>query len=150
MNKCKIQTTLTQDKQTLAIDEQLSNRLAHNLFISAVKRAREERRQQAQIRSKKSSRQMACLPKTKKKITMADIDRLFREKCFRPTTMRTDLFELYEKSPARIRAFLDLHQIDQFIRTSESRWNTNDKQALDVLVVLTSEMKNTNDDPGLL
>lgn len=149
MNKSKTSSTLTHDKQTLAIDDQLSNRLAHDLFISAVKRAREERRQQAQIRSKKSSRQMICLPK-KKKITIADIDRLFREKCFRPTSMRTDLFELYEKSHPRIRSLLDRHQIDQFIRTSESRWNTTDKQSFDVLLVLTSEIKNKNDDPGLL
>ena len=128
MNQSKKQSTLTDDKQIPVIDnplptchrtEPLAKHIAHDLFISAVKRAREERRQQAQIRSKKKISRA-----TKKKRTMAEIDRLFRERCFRPTSIRKDLFELYEKCSPRIRSFLDLNQIEQFIRTSDIRRNT--------------------------
>ena len=121
--KSKKLSPLDPDKQTRSIDpssnrtEPLVNNPAHHLFILAVKRAREER-QQAKIRQKTS-----VTSTKKKKLMIKDIDRLFEEKCFRPTTMRMDLLDLYQKSPSRIRSMLDLHQIDQFIQTSENRRN---------------------------
>lgn len=124
--KSKKLPPLDPDKQTRSIDPTLSssnrteplvNNPAHHLFISAVKRAREER-QQAKIRQK-----TYVTTTKKKKLMIKDIDRLFEEKCFRPTTMRMDLLDLYQKSPSRIRSMLDLHQIDQFIQTSEDRRN---------------------------
>jgi len=103
---------------TLSInpDEPLVNNTAHHLFILAVKRAREER-QQEKIRQKNPK-----LPiKKNKKLTIDDLDHLFEEKRLRISTMKNDLFDLYQKSSSRIRSMLDIHQIDQFIQTTEKR-----------------------------
>jgi hypothetical protein len=103
---------------TLSInpDEPLVNNTAHHLFILAVKRAREER-QQEKIRQKNPK-----LPiKKTKKLTIADLDHLFEEKRLRISTMKNDLYDLYQKSSSRIRSMLDIHQIDQFIQTTEKR-----------------------------
>ncbi len=99
-------------------DEPLVNNIAHNLFILAIKQAREER-QQAKIRQK-NSKQSTMLIK-KKKLTINDIDRLFEEKRLRPPTIKNDLSDLYQKSTDRIRSMLDIHQIDQFIQTTQNR-----------------------------
>jgi hypothetical protein len=99
-------------------DEPLVNNIAHNLFILAIKQAREER-QQAKIRQK-NSKQSTMLIK-KKKLTINDIDRLFEEKRLRPPTIKNDLSDLYQKSTGRIRSMLDIHQIDQFIQTTQNR-----------------------------
>lgn len=101
-------------------DEPLVNNIAHNLFILAIKEAREER-QQAKIRQK-NSKQSTILIK-KKKLTINDIDRLFEEKRLRPPTIKNDLSDLYQKSTVRIRSMLDIHQIDQFIQTTQNRKN---------------------------
>jgi hypothetical protein len=105
---------------TLSInpDEALVNNTAHHLFISAVKQAREER-QQAKTRPKNSK--LPTMLIKKKKLTIADIDRLFEEKRSRPLNIKNDLIDLYQNSTSRIRSMLDLHQIDQFIQTRENR-----------------------------
>jgi len=112
---------------TLSInpDEPLVNNIAHNLFILAIKQAREER-QQAKIRQKNSKRPTILIKK--KKLTINDIDRLFEEKRLRPPTIKNDLSDLYQKSTGRIRSMLDIHQIDQFIQTTQNR---KMKQTLD-------------------
>ncbi|CAF1233660.1 unnamed protein product [Rotaria sordida] len=112
----------------LSIDpnQSLVNNIGHNLFQLAIKQAREERRQtKIRQKNKKSStiiqRQTRLIKK--KSITNNDIDRLFEEKCLRPSTIKNDLMELYEKSTNRIRSMLDIKQIDHFIQTTQTRKN---------------------------
>jgi hypothetical protein len=111
-------------KLSINPDEPLVNNIAHNLFILAVKQAREER-QQAKIRQKNLKLPTVIQRQTmlikKKKLTIDDIDRLFEEKRYRPLTIKNDLIDLYQKSTGRIRSMLDLHQIDQFIQTTQNR-----------------------------
>ncbi len=106
---------------TLSIDpdEPLVNNIAHNLFKLACKHAREERHQikQRQQQNRKPSKLLI----KKKQLTMNDIDRLFEEKRLRPSSIKTDLIDLYQKSPSRIRSMLDKNQIDQFIKTKQNR-----------------------------
>jgi hypothetical protein len=59
--------------------------------------------------------------KKKKKLTINDIDRLFEEKRLRPSTIKNDLNELYQKSTDRVRSMLDRNQIEQFIKTKQKR-----------------------------
>lgn len=99
-------------------NESLGNNIAHNLFILAGKQAREER-QQAKLRQKNQKRQTILIKR--KKLTINDIDRLFEEKRVRPSTIKNDLIDLYQKSTGRIRSMLDIHQIDQFIQTIQNR-----------------------------
>jgi len=99
-------------------NESLGNNIAHNLFILAAKQAREER-QQAKVRQKNQKRQTILIKR--KKLTIDDIDRLFEEKRVRPSTIKNDLIDLYQKSTGRIRSMLDIHQIDQFIQTIQNR-----------------------------
>lgn len=109
-------------------DEPLVNDIAHNLFILAIKQSREER-QQTKIRQKNQKLPTIIQRQTmlvkKKKLTINDIDRLFEEKRLRPSTIKNDLIDLYQKSTSRIRSMLDKHQIDQFIQTTERRRITN-------------------------
>jgi hypothetical protein len=99
-------------------NESLGNNIAHNLFILAGKQAREER-QQAKLRQKNQKRQTILIKR--KKLTINDIDRLFEEKRVRPSTIKNDLIDLYQKSTGRIRSMLDIRQIDQFIQAKHNR-----------------------------
>jgi hypothetical protein len=120
-NKQILEPDTLSSHSTLSINpnEPLVNNTAHHLFILAVKRAREER-QQAKLRQK-NSKLSTILIKKKKKLTIDDIDRLFEEKRVRTSTMKNDLYDLYQKSTNRIRSMLDIHQIDRFIQTTENR-----------------------------
>lgn len=115
----------SESKLSINPDEPLVNDIAHNLFILAIKQAREER-QQAKTRQKTTAKfptviQRQTMLMKKKKLTINDIDRLFEEKRLRPLTIKNDLHELYRKSTNRIRSMLDIHQIDQFIQTRQNR-----------------------------
>jgi len=111
-------------KLSINPDEPLVNNIAHNLFILAVKQAREER-QQAKIRQKNLKLPTVIQRQTmlikKKKLTIDDIDRLFEEKRYRPLTIKNDLIDLYQISTGRIRSMLDIRQIDQFIQAKQNR-----------------------------
>ncbi|CAF2715761.1 unnamed protein product [Rotaria sp. Silwood2] len=111
----------------LSIDpnQTLVNNTGHNLFQLAIKQAHEERRRVKKIRqqNKKSSlilQRQTIVNKTKS-ITINEIDHLFEEKRLRPSTIKNDLMELYEKSTSRIRSMLDIKQIDHFIQTTQNR-----------------------------
>jgi hypothetical protein len=119
-------TDTLSSRSTLSIDpnEPLVNDIAHNLFILAVKQAREERRQaKTRQHHKKTAtilERQTMLTK-KKKLIINDIDRLFEEKRSRPATIKNDLHDLYQKSTGRIRSMLDIRQIDQFIQAKQNR-----------------------------
>ncbi|CAF1134301.1 unnamed protein product [Rotaria sp. Silwood1] len=108
-------------------NQSLINNIGHNLYQLAIKQAHEERHQAKKIRqqNKKSSKiiqQQTNLIK-KNRITINDIDHLFEQKRLRPSTIKNDLMELYEKSTSRIRSMLDIKEIDHFIQTTQNRKN---------------------------
>jgi hypothetical protein len=105
---------------TLSIDpdEPLVSDIAHNLFKLACKQAREERQQ---VKLRQQNKKTPTMLKKKKKLTINDIDRLFEEKRLRPSTIKNDLNELYQKSTDRVRSMLDRNQIEQFIKTKQKR-----------------------------
>ncbi|CAF2115406.1 unnamed protein product [Rotaria magnacalcarata] len=113
---------------TLSMDpkQSLVNNAGRNLYISAMKQAHEVRCQaKIQQHNKKAPtliERQTMLAK-KKPIEIDDFNRLFEEKRFRPTTMKNDLMEIYQKSTSRVRSLLDKQEIDRFIRTTENRKN---------------------------
>ncbi|CAM4925160.1 unnamed protein product [Rotaria socialis] len=113
---------------TLSIDpkQSLINNTGRNLYISAMKQAHEARHQaKIQQQNRKAPtiiERQTMLTKTKP-IAIDDFNRLFEEKRLRPTTMKNDLMEIYQKATSRVRSILDKQEIDQFIRTTENRKN---------------------------
>jgi hypothetical protein len=103
---------------SIDLDEPRVNDMGHRLYLAAIEQAREERRQ-ARVRQQRKGRQ--TLATKKKPLTIENIDRLFEEKRQREPTIRADLMDLYQKSSSRIRSMLDIHQIDQFIQSTERR-----------------------------
>ncbi|CAF1562293.1 unnamed protein product [Rotaria sp. Silwood1] len=103
-------------------NQSLINNIGHNLYQLAIKQAHEERHQAKKLRqqNKKSSK---IIQQQKNRITINDIDHLFEQKRLRPSTIKNDLMELYEKSTSRIRSMLDIKEIDHFIQTTQNRKN---------------------------
>lgn len=118
-------TLSSHSKLSIDPNEPLVNDIAHNLYILAIKKAREERRQ-AKTRQKTNKKTPTLIERQtilmkKKKLIIDDIDRLFEEKRLRPKTIKNDLVELYQKSTGRVRSMLDIRQIDQFIQAKQNR-----------------------------
>ena len=109
---------------SLDLDQPRVNDTGHRLYLAAIEQAREERRQarvRQQCKGRPTMMQRQTLHAKKKPLTIEDVDRLFEERLHREPMIRTDLMNLYEKSSNRIRSMLDIHQIDQFIQSTQHR-----------------------------
>ena len=115
-------------------DEPRVNDTGHRLYLAAIEQAREERRQarvRQQCKGRPTMMQRQTLHAKKKTLTIEDVDRLFEEKLRREPMIRTDLMDLYQKSSNRIRSMLDIHQIDQFIQSTQRRLAMAEKKRLE-------------------
>lgn len=116
---------------SLDLDEPRVNDTGHRLYLAAIEQAREERRQarvRQQCKGRSRMMQRQTIHTKKKPLTIEDVDRLFEEKLHREAMIRTDLMDLYQKSSSRIRSMLDVHQIDQFIQSTQHRLAMSDEK----------------------